>query len=416
MREVVVSVEELGKKFLIGHQKSGDLRQAFGQTFRRFLQKNRSRVEEFWALKDINFEIRRGEVVGIIGRNGAGKSTLLKILSRITSPTTGRFVIDGRVSSLLEVGTGFHSELTGRENIFLNGTILGMRRAEIKAKFDEIVAFSGVENFIDTPVKHYSSGMKVRLAFSVAAHLEPEILIVDEVLAVGDAEFQKKCLGKMDEVSKKEGRTILFVSHNLGAVQTLCNRGIVLGGGRIITDDTVQNALRQYLAMVGESDLKALQDSTDRSGTQDVVFQDVYLENNHAERIDNVMAGSSMSIVTTIKVNKVAEKVNVGFSFHDGYDSVNTVIYSGFQNQYFNFSEGIHKVVFCMKEVYLAAGPWTIKGLIKVNGEISDWPRFSLGKVFVEVGNYYGSNHPGDRSNDVKFLVKGDWSAYEDNS
>jgi lipopolysaccharide transport system ATP-binding protein len=234
MSDVAVRVEGLGKKFLIGHQKNGDLRNAFVHTVRDFFAKETAQKEEFWALKDINFEIKRGDVVGIIGRNGAGKSTLLKILSRITDPTTGRFEIDGRVSSLLEVGTGFHMELTGRENIFLNGTILGMRRAEIRSKFDEIVAFSGVENFIDTPVKHYSSGMKVRLAFSVAAHLEPEILIIDEVLAVGDAEFQKKCLGKMDEVSKREGRTILFVSHNLAAVSQLCLKGFLLRDGRLL--------------------------------------------------------------------------------------------------------------------------------------------------------------------------------------
>ncbi|MCF6298173.1 MAG: ABC transporter ATP-binding protein, partial [Flavobacteriaceae bacterium] len=203
--------------------------------------------ESFWALKDINFEIKQGEAVGIIGRNGAGKSTLLKILSRITEPTTGRFEINGRVSSLLEVGTGFHPELSGRENIFLNGTILGMKRAEIKTKFDEIVAFSGVEKFIDTPVKHYSSGMKVRLAFSVAAHLEPEILIVDEVLAVGDAEFQKKCLGKMDDVSKNEGRTVIFVSHNLGAVQNLCSKGLLLQDGAIKVASSIEKVILNYL-------------------------------------------------------------------------------------------------------------------------------------------------------------------------
>ena len=184
---------------------------------------NRKSTEDFWALKDVSFEVKRGEVVGIIGRNGAGKSTLLKILSRITEPSTGRVEIDGRVASLLEVGTGFHPELTGRENIFLNGAILGMSRAEIRRKFDEIVAFAEVEKFLDTPVKRYSSGMYVRLAFAVAAHLEPEILIVDEVLAVGDASFQKKCLGKMGDVAKKEGRTVLFVSHNMQAVGSLCS-------------------------------------------------------------------------------------------------------------------------------------------------------------------------------------------------
>lgn len=246
MSEFVVRVENLGKQYFLGRQRSGDLRQAFVNAVRRLSGKEGS-AESFWALKDLNFEIRRGEVVGIAGRNGAGKSTLLKILSRITHPTTGRFEIIGRVSSLLEVGTGFHMELTGRENIFLNGTILGMRRSEIRSRFDEIVAFSGVEGFLDTPVKHYSSGMRVRLAFSIAAHLEPEILIIDEVLAVGDAEFQRKCVGKMDEVSKREGRTILFVSHNMAAVEHLCNTAMLLGEGQIVLRGSVDSVVRKYL-------------------------------------------------------------------------------------------------------------------------------------------------------------------------
>ncbi len=204
---------------------------------------------EFWALKNINFELRKGEVLGIIGKNGAGKSTLLKILSQITPPTTGEIRLKGRVGSLLEVGTGFHPELTGRENIFLNGAILGMRKKEIEQKFDEIVEFSGVEKFLDMPVKRYSSGMYVRLAFAVAAHLEPEILIVDEVLAVGDVEFQKKCLGKMEDITKKEGRTVLFVSHNMGAIRNLCNRCILLDDGKIIKDGPTNEVISEYMAI-----------------------------------------------------------------------------------------------------------------------------------------------------------------------
>ena len=205
-------------------------------------------IEEFWALKDVSFEVQEGEVLGIIGRNGAGKSTLLKILSRITEPTSGRITLRGRVASLLEVGTGFHPELTGRENIFLNGAILGMSRAEIRKKFDEIVAFAEIEKFLDTPVKRYSSGMYVRLAFAVAAHLEPEILIVDEVLAVGDAEFQKKCLGKMNEVSRRDGRTVLFVSHNMAAVTQLTERAILLSHGSIAHSGECQSVVQFYLA------------------------------------------------------------------------------------------------------------------------------------------------------------------------
>src|SRR6202046_1026470 len=234
MSDIVIAVEHLGKKYSIQHQQTRSnyktLRETItqsarppttGWTRRRDSPKPAKR-EDFWALRDVSFELERGKVLGIIGRNGAGKSTLLKILSRITEPSSGRVTLRGRVASLLEVGTGFHPELTGREDIYLNGAILGMSRVEIKRKFDEIVAFAEVEKFLDTPVKHYSSGMYVRLAFAVAAHLEPEILIVDEVLAVGDSEFQKKCLGKMQDVSTSEGRTVIFVSHNIAAISTLC--------------------------------------------------------------------------------------------------------------------------------------------------------------------------------------------------
>jgi len=243
MSDIAIRVDNISKKYFIGNTSSGSLRETLVNTFSTG---NKTKTEEFWALKDVSFEVKRGEAIGIIGKNGAGKSTLLKILSRITEPTKGRIEIDGRVSSLLEVGTGFHPELTGRENVFLNGTVLGMKRQEIKDKFDEIVAFSGVEKFLDTPVKRYSSGMKVRLAFAVAAHLEPEILIIDEVLAVGDAEFQKKCLGKMQDVAG-EGRTVLFVSHNLGAVCELCSRGVLLANGQVKYISSANNVVRKYL-------------------------------------------------------------------------------------------------------------------------------------------------------------------------
>ena len=254
----VIRAENLGKKYLIRHEHperyvalrdvlSTQVKKLF--SFPKSLRPTPASVdfEEFWALKDLNFDIQPGDRVGIIGRNGAGKSTLLKILSRITEPSTGRVELNGRVASLLEVGTGFHPELSGRENIFLNGAIMGMSRAEIRRKFDEIVDFSGVEKFLDTPVKRYSSGMYVRLAFAVAAHLEPEILVVDEVLAVGDAEFQKKCLGKMEEVSTREGRTILFVSHNLSVVQTLCEKGIYLKGGEIAAAGNIDDLVSAYI-------------------------------------------------------------------------------------------------------------------------------------------------------------------------
>jgi len=259
MNDVVIRAEGLGKRYLIGHQ-SGErytaLRDVLARTAKDYVRSFREMlkgrelvegdaIEEFWALRDVGFEIRRGDVVGVIGRNGAGKSTLLKILSRITEPSAGHVEIRGRVASLLEVGTGFHPELSGRENIFLNGAILGMSRTEIRRKFDEIVAFAEVEQFLDTPVKRFSSGMYVRLAFAVAAHLEPEILVVDEVLAVGDAEFQRKCLGKMGEVAG-HGRTVLFVSHNIGAVRQLCSTGLFLDGGRVLQAGSVSSVVDAY--------------------------------------------------------------------------------------------------------------------------------------------------------------------------
>ena len=262
MSQPVISVENLGKKYNLRHLENR------GEGFRHMLERTlinpfrrKARavpvtthkeqvkpVEEFWALHDVSFHVEPGEVVGIIGRNGAGKSTLLKILSRITEPTLGRVRIRGRVASLLEVGTGFHHELTGRENIFLNGTILGMTRREIKGKFDEIVAFAEVDKFLDTPVKHYSSGMYVRLAFAVAAYLEPEILIIDEVLAVGDAQFQKKCLGKMQDVSQREGRTVLFVSHNMAAISTLTKRVLLLDKGLVEYNGPAREGIARYLS------------------------------------------------------------------------------------------------------------------------------------------------------------------------
>ncbi len=283
MSESVIQVDHLAKRYVLGGSRGGGkgyrtLRESLVNSLRAPLARWRQRAknghatngaeQEFWALKDVSFQVQPGEAVGIIGRNGAGKSTLLKVLSRITEPTGGRIAIRGRVASLLEVGTGFHPELTGRENIFLNGAILGMSRVEIKAKFDEIVAFAEVERFLDTPVKRYSSGMYVRLAFAVAAHLEPEILIVDEVLAVGDAEFQKKCLGKMKNISKLGGRTVLFVSHQMNAVEQMCSRVFLLDAGRLQTDTTdVRAAIGKYLAVEDGAD-HSLRARWTNSGTQ----------------------------------------------------------------------------------------------------------------------------------------------------
>lgn len=275
MSQVVISVEDVGKKYRLGVIGTGRLKDDLNLWWAKMRGKENpyTKVDsenpvsfdekEFWALRDLSFQVKEGEVLGIIGKNGAGKSTLLKLLSRVTTPSTGEIKIKGRIASLLEVGTGFHPELTGRENIFLNGAILGMTKSEIRSKLDEIIAFSGVEVHIDTPVKRYSSGMYVRLAFAVAAHLEPEILIVDEVLAVGDADFQKKCIGKMGQVAK-EGRTILFVSHNMGAVQALCTRAIMLQSGKLFYEGTTRETIAKYSHMAFDG-TKAIRNWSDPS-------------------------------------------------------------------------------------------------------------------------------------------------------
>jgi lipopolysaccharide transport system ATP-binding protein len=288
MSDTVIRVENLGKKYTLGHQKQerytalrdviSNSAKSAGRKFLKPFGKKMSdpAIDDFWALKDVSFEIKQGDRVGIIGRNGAGKSTLLKILSRITEPTCGRISIKGRVASLLEVGTGFHPELTGRENIFLNGAILGMSKAEIKRKFDEIVAFAEVEKFLDTPVKRYSSGMYVRLAFAVAAHLEPEILVVDEVLAVGDAQFQKKCLGKMGEVAG-EGRTVLFVSHNMGAVSTLCDKAVYLLKGEIREIGVADRIVTSYVSELFQNKADDLEQLRLSGYGKEVRFSDIRL-------------------------------------------------------------------------------------------------------------------------------------------
>lgn len=326
--EPIIRVENLGKKYLIRHQQQEPytaLRdvitnsvKSWGRTLvngKEEKLENPSQ-EEFWALKDVSFEMKRGDVVGIIGRNGAGKSTLLKILSRITEPTCGRATIKGRVASLLEVGTGFHGDLTGRENIFLNGAILGMGKQEIRKKFDEIVSFSEVEKFIDTPVKRYSSGMYVRLAFGVAAHLEPEILIVDEVLAVGDTQFQKKCLGKMADISEQEGRTVFFVSHNLASVKTLCQQAILLESGHIVYQGDPHSCIEKYISNVSLHNVVELEtDKIERHikeyGT-DLRIIKVKVES--ASENGMILFGTPITVKIVFKVNKPLIDVVWSFS------------------------------------------------------------------------------------------------------
>jgi lipopolysaccharide transport system ATP-binding protein len=333
--DTVIRVENLSKKYVLRHQqqpkgKYKALRDVIADGAKSLGKKMLkppsnetfdSAREEFWALKDVSFEIKQGDRVGIIGRNGAGKSTLLKILSRIVEPTSGRIGIRGRVASLLEVGTGFHPELTGRENIYLNGAILGMSKVDIKRKFDEIVAFAEVDKFLDTPVKRYSSGMYVRLAFAVAAHLEPEILIVDEVLAVGDAAFQKKCLGKMGEVANNEGRTVLFVSHNMPSVQALCQRAILLDAGSIKMNDTPEIVIQNYLSVDlnvedGEVDLS---NHRGRSRSQDPALKKVWIINHQGIKTNCVLMDAPLLIHTHFRCIRPMIRPIFIFAIEDEY-------------------------------------------------------------------------------------------------
>jgi lipopolysaccharide transport system ATP-binding protein len=305
MSSPAIQVEDLSKQYRIGElQRYKALRDTLTDTVTAPLRglksllnnghlNSRSQRSTIWALKDVSFSVEPGEVVGVVGRNGAGKTTLLRLLSRITEPTNGQATIRGRLGSLLEVGTGFHPELSGRENIYLNGAILGMRKAEIERKFDEIVAFSEVEKFLDTPIKHYSSGMYIRLAFSVAAHLETEILLIDEVLAVGDAAFQKKCLGKMEDVSK-QGRTILFVSHNLAAVQSLCKKSILVQGGRLVQYGETSQVLDQYLNDQMNAEVVPLNERVDRMGDGTVRATAIHIDSTEPDRI--IRSGSRLRV------------------------------------------------------------------------------------------------------------------------
>ena len=324
MTNPIIRVENLSKAYRIGAKEIvptgvlGTVKQMIQSPFKYLASTLREPAPEemIWALKDVSFEVYPGDMVGIIGRNGAGKSTLLKILSRITKPTSGFAEIRGRVASLLEVGTGFHPELTGRENVYLNGTILGMTKGEVDAKFDEIVDFSGVEKFIDTPVKRYSSGMQVRLAFAVAAHLEPEILILDEVLAVGDAQFQKKCLGKMEDVSAKEGKTIVFVSHQMGVLAQLCSKAILLNHGNIVKAGTTDSVIEYYLSQVsGENSSEFT--ASDNSSNKDIFVTKAYAFNSENSVESTFSHEEDINIGIICKVNRWVEDSIMGFYVRD---------------------------------------------------------------------------------------------------
>ena len=425
LNDVAISVDSLSKCYLVGHNISESnqdnaLRDVIARSARNLVRKTKDmlqgrvvvqgdKVEEFWALKDINFEIKRGERVGIIGRNGAGKSTLLKVLSRITEPTSGRIKIAGRVASLLEVGTGFHPELTGRENIFLNGAILGMSRLEIQHKFDEIVDFAEVEKFLDTPVKRYSSGMYVRLAFAVAAHLEPEILIVDEVLAVGDAQFQKKCLGKMEDVGK-EGRTVLFVSHQMAAIQRLCSSVIVLGNGQTKFVGDTRTAVDYYLQDLDTEASSANLLTMKRSGSGHLRLKSFSLENDRGDSVIAAESGESIVLVFgyIAAADSVQKNVSIGFSLHNTNGDTLVVFYSDYMGVTFDVSEsGCIKCL--VRDFPFSIGRYYVGVRIMVNGVEADWPSGFVGAINVEAGDFYGDGNYGNAGMGP-VLIRGEWT------
>lgn len=422
MSETVIRVENLSKKYVLSHQQEGrsykSLRDVIADGTKSLFssfQNGKSKLEnptreEFWALKDVSFEIKQGDRVGIIGRNGAGKSTLLKILSRIVEPTEGRISIKGRVASLLEVGTGFHPELTGRENIYLNGAILGMSKVEIQRKFDEIVAFAEVERFLDTPVKRYSSGMYVRLAFAVAAHLEPEILIVDEVLAVGDAQFQKKCLGKMEEVGK-EGRTVLFVSHTMSVVESLCNRGILLQSGQVHLNDSAQTAISQYLentySLISSN---RLADRKDRSGSGKVIAISFKALDSDGCEVGSLKSGEDYEFEIGYLNRSQKTLRNIVFSL-DVFDEKGSNILlfrTNFTNSNLTLDPNTGLVRCRINNLPLANGLYRCSIFISyADSEVLDYIR-DAASITVDGGDFFGTGSAGLPTH-CKILTRVDW-------
>jgi lipopolysaccharide transport system ATP-binding protein len=425
--DVVIRAEGLGKKYSIDHnvdqaryvalrdvlmRGANTLKSKASDILHGRSMATRATVEEFWALKDVSFNVKRGEILGIIGHNGAGKSTLLKILTRITEPSAGRVTIKGRIASLLEVGTGFHPELTGRENIYLNGAILGMSHAEIRRKFDEIVSFADVEKFLDTPVKRYSSGMYVRLAFAVAAYLEPEILIIDEVLAVGDFEFQKKCLGRMATVAG-DGRTVLFVSHNLGAVETLCTSCIGLNGGSVFHEGTPTETINIYLsnsrALRGWLDLSRIEN---RQGLGRVRFGSVSLLGNDGEIVDSAKVGERLCLsleLTGGDSRPLAARVGIRFSSMQG-----TPLFVCSSELFTELRLGGGDAVRCVvPRLPLSSGKYKLTFFLERGGVVEDWIEDGL-DLFVEDGSFFGATKNTPRGHEGQLvLVEHSWSVHD---
>jgi lipopolysaccharide transport system ATP-binding protein len=403
-----VSVVDLGKLYSVTTRPSefGDPDHVTLPRRRLRVRRNRVRREDFWALRNVSFEIPEGEVLGVIGANGAGKSTLLKILARITDPTEGHAEIRGRVGSLLEVGTGFHPDLPGRDNVFLNGAILGMRRSEIRRKFDDIVEFAGVEQFIDVPVKWYSSGMYVRLAFAVAAHLEPEILFVDEVLSVGDLAFQQKCLGRMDELAHG-GRTVLFVSHNLAAVSAICTQAVYLEHGHVVAQGGVRDVIDRYVDHVKAPARTSVRDRIDRQGDARIRFTDIVVGNGHS-----VATGEDVEIEVHYEAREpVQGSVRIDLAVYGAlaeavFQCSNEV--SGDRIDYVAQS-GVFRLH--IERMPLAPGHYTLNVYSEIDGVVADWVQSA---AFMEVleGDYFGSGRIPSRSHGA-VIVGHSWSHSE---
>jgi len=408
MSNNAITVENLSKRFWLGHrehQQDTTFREMVTREAKNFARKaidfahgreivQGDELEEFWALEDVSFGVQKGDVLGIIGRNGAGKSTLLKILSRITEPTRGRVTICGRVASLLEVGTGFHPELTGRENIYLNGALLGMTKQEIRKRFDEIVAFAEVERFLDTPVKRYSSGMYVRLGFAVAAHLEPEILLVDEVLSVGDAAFQRKCMGKMSHVATEEGRTVLLVTHNMPAVLSVCSKALFLNAGRVCVLGNASDSVRRYMKEVTEISNISLKLRTDRTGNGSVRFTRVYFANNCLLTINEVRSGDDITVIIELENNTGAAltRFHLSAPIRDTCENIICYLSSALQRndfEYIPYSK-IIRIGIRIPKFQVVPGRYSLTLYSTVRDDLADWIRGAI-TFEVQPGDYYGT-------------------------
>lgn len=423
MSSAVIKIENLWKEYRLGVIGHGTLTHDLQSWWARVRgkedpnakiapmlagQKKQIEGDRFWALRDINLEVKEGEILGIIGKNGAGKSTLLKILSRVTAPTKGSIKVKGRIASLLEVGTGFHPELTGRENIFMNGAILGMSKQEIRSKLEEIIDFSGVEDFIDTPVKRYSSGMYVRLAFAIAAHLDPEILVVDEVLAVGDADFQKKCLGKMKEVSHS-GRTILFVSHNMAAIENICSLGMLLQQGKVNYQGTQKETINYYLQCQEELSSIPLHDRKDRSGTGSIRIEKIEFRGSNSQILEQVSSGQDLSIHLKYKRRDPipSERICVAIMFKNINDIPMFQHHNRLTRDSFEFLPVEGEFILNLPKFPLVASVYRMTYSVLLDGEYLDRITDAVELTVVD-GDYYNTGETTLAGHGM-FLVEGSW-------